>query len=73
VCYGTSQSFLEHFGLEGVKDLPGLEELKAAGLLAARVPTGFVMPSPDDTDDSELDPLEEGEIAESSGDPDSAA
>jgi segregation and condensation protein B len=73
VCYGTSQSFLEHFGLEGVKDLPGLEELKAAGLLAAKVPTGFVMPSPDDADDSELDPLEEGEIAETSGDPDSAA
>jgi segregation and condensation protein B len=75
VCYGTSQSFLEHFGLEGVKDLPGLEELKAAGLLAAKVPTGFVLPSPDDTDDSQLDPIEEGgeETAEASADPDSAA
>lgn len=31
--YGTTEDFLVHFGLESVKDLPGLEELKAAGLL----------------------------------------
>jgi len=61
VCYGTSQSFLEHFGLEQVKDLPGLEELKAAGLLSARVPPGFSVPTPDDVDDEELDPLEDGD------------
>ena len=59
VCYGTSQAFLEHFGLENVKDLPGLEELKAAGLLSSKVPPGFMVPSPDDTDDAELDPLED--------------
>jgi segregation and condensation protein B len=61
VCYGTSQTFLEHFGLENVKDLPGLEELKAAGLLSAKVPAGFIVPSPDDVGDAELDPLEEGD------------
>ena len=61
VCYGTSQAFLEHFGLETVKDLPGLEELKAAGLLSAQVPPGFTIPMPDDADDAELDPLEEGD------------
>lgn len=33
VTYGTSDEFLVHFGLESVEDLPGLEELKAAGLL----------------------------------------
>ena len=33
VTYGTTEDFLVHFGLESVKDLPGLEELKAAGLL----------------------------------------
>lgn len=33
VTYGTSDEFLVHFGLECVEDLPGLEELKAAGLL----------------------------------------
>lgn len=33
VTYGTTEDFLVHFGLESVKDLPGLAELKAAGLL----------------------------------------
>lgn len=33
VTYGTTEDFLVHFGLPSVKDLPGLEELKAAGLL----------------------------------------
>ncbi|MFC3051306.1 SMC-Scp complex subunit ScpB [Kordiimonas pumila] len=31
--YGTTQEFLVHFGIETIKDLPGLHELKAAGLL----------------------------------------
>ena len=33
VTYGTTEDFLVHFGLETIKDLPGLSELKAAGLL----------------------------------------
>lgn len=33
VIYGTTVEFLAHFGLESIKDLPGLEELKGAGLL----------------------------------------
>lgn len=33
VIYATTQEFLAHFGLESRKDLPGLDELKAAGLL----------------------------------------
>ncbi len=33
VTYGTTDDFLVHFGLESEKDLPGLQELKAAGLL----------------------------------------
>lgn len=47
VLYGTSRSFLEHFGLESIRDLPGLEDLKAAGLLDARLPPGFSVPLPD--------------------------
>lgn len=31
--YGTSEEFLVHFGLENLQDLPGFDELKAAGLL----------------------------------------
>ncbi|WP_255832924.1 SMC-Scp complex subunit ScpB [Kordiimonas sp. SCSIO 12603] len=33
VTYGTTDEFLIHFGIESIKDLPGLKELKAAGLL----------------------------------------
>ncbi|MEQ8195387.1 MAG: SMC-Scp complex subunit ScpB, partial [Rhodospirillales bacterium] len=33
--WGTTDVFLDHFGLESTKDLPGMEELKAAGLLDA--------------------------------------
>jgi segregation and condensation protein B len=36
VTWGTSQEFLDHFSLGEVGDLPGLDELKAAGLLDAR-------------------------------------
>ncbi len=34
--WGTTEAFLDHFGLESLNDLPGVEELKAAGLLDAR-------------------------------------
>lgn len=34
--WGTTPAFLDHFGLVGLDDLPGIEELKAAGLLDAR-------------------------------------
>ena len=29
VTYGTTEGFLEHFGFQNIKDLPGLDELKA--------------------------------------------
>jgi segregation and condensation protein B len=31
--WGTTDAFLDHFGLESLGDLPGVEDLKAAGLL----------------------------------------
>jgi segregation and condensation protein B len=34
--WGTTDSFLDHFGLESLDDLPGVQELKATGLLDAR-------------------------------------
>jgi len=49
VTYGTTEDFLVHFGLENVGDLPGLDELKAAGLLDGRLPPGFDIPNPSDT------------------------
>lgn len=60
--YGTTEAFLEHFGLESVMDLPGLADLKAAGLLDARLPPGFSVPSPVDGDDEEGD--DDGESGE---------
>jgi segregation and condensation protein B len=44
--YGTTDSFLAHFGLDGVKDLPGLADLKAQGLLDGHLPPGFTVPDP---------------------------
>jgi len=61
VTYGTSDNFLLHFGLEGLNDLPGLEELKAAGLLDDRLPPGFEVPAPDPDNDPDEDPLEAGD------------
>lgn len=46
VTYGTTEAFLVHFGLENVGDLPGMDELKAAGLLDGRLPPGFDIPTP---------------------------
>ena len=44
--YGTTDSFLAHFGLDSVKDLPGLADLKAQGLLDGHLPPGFTVPDP---------------------------
>jgi len=38
VTFVTTEAFLDHFGLEGARDLPGLAELRAAGLLDSRPP-----------------------------------
>jgi segregation and condensation protein B len=58
--YGTSETFLSHFGLEQLSDLPGLEDLKGLGLFDARLPPGFVVPMPSDdpTLRDDEDPLE---------------
>jgi segregation and condensation protein B len=57
VTYGTTDSFLVHFGLNAITDLPGLQELKGAGLLDANLPPDFDIPMP--SGDSELTPEEE--------------
>ena len=48
VTYGTTDAFLDHFGLESLSDLPGLEELKGAGLLSGRLPPSMQIPLPFD-------------------------
>ena len=56
VLYTTSDAFLEHFGLESMADLPGLDELKATGLLQREPPIPTLpeqAAAPDGSDESE--------------------
>ncbi|MGC3936740.1 SMC-Scp complex subunit ScpB [Roseobacter sp. EG26] len=53
VTFVVTQEFLDHFGLENARDLPGLKELRAAGLLENRPPPSALMPGPQDDDDEE--------------------
>ena len=46
VTYGTTDGFLTHYGLAGLVDLPGVAEMKAAGLLSLDLPADFVVPDP---------------------------
>ena len=65
VTYGTTDAFLDHFGLESLADLPGLEDLKGAGLLSNRLPPGFQIPLPlDGALREDEDPLEAGDEGE---------
>ncbi|MBV8186475.1 MAG: SMC-Scp complex subunit ScpB [Alphaproteobacteria bacterium] len=48
VTWGTTEFFLEHFGLPSLDDLPGQEELKAAGLLDGRAQSPIFRPEEPD-------------------------
>ncbi|MGC4025894.1 MAG: SMC-Scp complex subunit ScpB [Mesorhizobium sp.] len=67
VTYGTTEAFLDHFQLESIRDLPGIDELKGAGLLSARMPSNFSIPlppeDPDELTDDE-DPLTDIDLEE---------
>ena len=45
ITYGTTEGFLLHFGLETIGDLPGLDELRGAGLFDGRLPPSFAVPA----------------------------
>ncbi len=60
VTFGTTDAFLEHYGLASLADLPGALEMKAMGLLDLDLPADFGVPDPSAPPDDE-DPLEEGE------------
>ena len=66
VTLGTTGDFLDHFGLEELRDLPGLEELKGAGLLSGRIPSGFSVPVPGGEDElsDEEDPITQLDLEE---------
>ncbi len=51
VTFVVTQAFLDHFGLESARDLPGLAELRAAGLLDSRPAPGQGLAGEDDDED----------------------
>ena len=63
VTYGTTDAFLEHYGLATLGDLPGASEMKAAGLLSLDLPADFAVPDPNALSPDE-DPLEDGDAPE---------
>jgi segregation and condensation protein B len=52
VTFVVTEHFLDHFGLESARDLPGLKELRAAGLLDNRPAPGLALPGDDEDDDA---------------------
>jgi segregation and condensation protein B len=48
ITFGTSEAFLSHFGLSAISDLPGLDELKSAGMFDGHLPSSVQIPLPSD-------------------------
>src|SRR3954471_9615989 len=63
VTLGTTDTFLEHYGLASLADLPGAAEMKAAGLLSLDLPADFAVPDPNGLAPDE-DPLDDGDAPE---------
>jgi segregation and condensation protein B len=61
ITYGTTTEFLIQFGLDAIGDLPGLDELQAAGVFDGKLPQGYGVPQPSDdtTLRADEEPLEE--------------
>jgi segregation and condensation protein B len=64
VTFVVTQEFLDHFGLESARDLPGLKELRSAGLLENRPPPGTVLTAKDEGDDEDDDAAGQSELFE---------
>ncbi len=62
VTYGTTDAFLETFGLASLADLPGAADMRAAGLLSLDLPPDFAVPTPG-AREAEEDPIEDGDAA----------
>lgn len=65
VTYGTTPEFLDHFGLEQLRDLPGLDELKGAGFLSQQAPPNMQIPIPFEGElHPDEDPLDPGDMGD---------
>ncbi len=61
VTFVVTPAFLDHFGLESARDLPGLRDLRAAGLLDNRPPPGFGLDEREDDEEDQPDMFEDEE------------
>lgn len=59
--WGTTQAFLEEFGLDSLADLPGIDELKASGLLDTRPAATIIQESGEIYEDAEVEGLPDDE------------
>jgi segregation and condensation protein B len=59
VTFVVTEAFLDHFGLESARDLPGLKELREAGLLDARPMPGAMTEESEDTPDGQSELFED--------------
>lgn len=64
ICYGTTDKFLEHFGLESLDTLPGKADLEAEGLLSDVIPAGFQMPDEEALTEDDVLINDLGELAD---------
>jgi segregation and condensation protein B len=64
VTFVVTEAFLDHFGLESARDLPGLAELRAAGLLDNRPPPGSLPRMGEDEDEDGEDAPGQNELFE---------
>ena len=61
ITWGTTEEFLDHFGLESLDALPGIDELKAAGLLDRRAGVAaLAMPESDVGEGERQDEADDG-------------
>ena len=63
VTFVVTPVFLDHFGLENARDLPGIKELRAAGLLESR-PMPGLGETEDDEDDEDMGGEDQTELFE---------
>jgi segregation and condensation protein B len=60
ITFGTTDAFLEHYGLASLSDLPGAADMRALGLLSLDLPANFTVPDPTAQAEDE-DPLDPGD------------
>ena len=63
ITFGTTDAFLQHYGLASLADLPGVADMRALGLLSLDLPANFAVPSPTAGGEDE-DPLDPGDAPE---------